>query len=587
MRDGEQEIDGTARAAQDAQGTQDTRPQTSPQTSTPAAFAAAGDQLIQRAPTGYLWNQAGSIWLFLSLLLFEVIIRRTLTPSETNIFDLVSTIANLGFYIASLGLSSAGNVFLPRALAEGGPALALSLARRLIALRLSLGIVVGAVFVWGLPALVSLVDGSGWRPGIAIADSVTMQAMIEHRVVIAAYLVCTGMSTLLSNLLIALIYTRIVFIVNSIGQLVLLGLCFVLIGPLGLGVDGAIAAQALPAVFVAIVFLFALRRVLPARANGKGYPILRPTLRLAVASWLADLPNSSLVQPLAISQLAAVAPGQLRFFKSTYQMGDAGARFFTDGLGGISMSTMTISYEKGIAPLAVGWRTVSKLQVLLAVPLVVFSMPHAGNIMRLLFGTSYAQSGPLLAVFLALNGLTQLLGGATHEWALYVLGRQQWVVVSRWVTLGILALSGALLVPQFAALGALLAVGIGRLVAQIFLLALARIWVRRPYPFAFVAKLLLALVIPVLVTIFLQPTAQVSALMAALTWLPTAIHAITGVAVLLVVNLLIFAALFVLCLRIIRPLDADDIRLLGQVPPWLSRLLRPFARAAHPTITAE
>ncbi len=97
-----------------------------------------------------------------------------------------------------------------------------------------------------------------------------------------------------------------------------------------------------------------------------------------------------------------------------------------------------------------------------------------------LFGANYAQSGSLLAIFLALNGLNQLLGGSTHEWALYVLGRQQWVVISRWATLGILAVAGALLVPQFAALGALLAIGIGRLAAQIFLLILARIWCGAP-----------------------------------------------------------------------------------------------------------
>jgi hypothetical protein len=292
---------------------------------------------------------------------------------------------------------------------------------------------------------------------------------------------------------------------------------------------------------------------------------------------LADLPNSSLVQPVAIGQLAAVAPSQLLYFKSTYQMGDAGARFFTDGLGGISMATMSVSYEGGLPPLATSWRTVSKLQVLLAVPLVAFCIPHAAAIMRILFGSNYAQSGSLLAIFLALNGLNQLLGGSTHEWALYVLGRQQWVVISRWATLGILAVAGALLVPQFAAFGALLAVGIGRLAAQIFLLILARIWVRRPYPLAFVVKLLLALAAPVVVTIFVQPVSQVSSLVAAIDWIPLDLRTIVADTLLLSVNLLIFALIFLLCLRIIRPLDAEDITLLDQVPERLRRILLPFA----------
>jgi hypothetical protein len=283
------------------------------------------------------------------------------------------------------------------------------------------------------------------------------------------------------------------------------------------------------------------------------------------------------VQPVAIGQLAAVAPSQLLYFKSTYQMGDAGARFFTDGLGGISMATMSVSYEGGLPPLATSWRTVSKLQVLLAVPLVAFCIPHAAAIMRILFGSNYAQSGSLLAIFLALNGLNQLLGGSTHEWALYVLGRQQWVVISRWATLGILAVAGALLVPQFAAFGALLAVGIGRLAAQIFLLILARIWVRRPYPLAFVVKLLLALAAPVVVTIFVQPVSQVSSLVAAIDWIPLDLRTIVADTLLLSVNLLIFAAIFLLCLRIIRPLDAEDITLLDQVPERLRRILLPFA----------
>ncbi len=540
-------------------------------------FSESGEQLIRRAPTGYLWNQAGSLWLFLSLLLFEVVIRRSLPPSETNIFDLVATIANLGFYIASFGLASAGTVFLPRALAEGGPSLALSLANRLVAIRFTLSLIVGAALVWGLPELIRLVDNAGWQPGIDLSQSFTIQAMLDHRVVIAAYVVCIGVSTLLSTLLIALVYTRVVFIIGGLGQLVMLGIAYLLVRPLNSGVDGAIAAQAIPAAFTALIFAFVLRRVLRAKPSSKGYRLLRPTLRLGVAAWLADLPNSSLVQPLAIGQLAAVAPTQLLYFKSTYQMGDAGARFFTDGLGGISMASMSVAYEGGLGPLATSWRTVSKLQVLLGVPLVAFCIPHAAAIMRLLFGVNYAQSGPLLAIFLALNGLNQLLGGSTHEWALYVLGRQQWVVLSRWATLGILAVAGALLVTQFAALGALLAVALGRLVAQIFLLVLARVWVRRAYPWLFNIKLLLALIPPVAVTVFAQPSAFVTSLIASIGWIPADYRAIVGVGALLVANLAIFALIFVVCLRIIRPLDAEDAALLNQTPPWLRRALLPFA----------
>ncbi len=151
------------------------------------------------------------------------------------------------------------------------------------------------------------------------------------------------------------------------------------------------------------------------------------------------------------------------------------------------------------------------------------------------------------------------------------------MVVSRWATLGILALAGIWLVPQFGALGALLAVGIGRLVAQIFLLILARVWVRRPYPIAFIAKLLLALALPVVVTVFFQPIAFVASLMAAMDWIPAIARTVIQQGLLLTFNLIIFTVILLICLIIIRPLDAEDATLLNQVPRWLRRALLPFA----------
>jgi O-antigen/teichoic acid export membrane protein len=175
-------------------------------------------------------------------------------------------------------------------------------------------------------------------------------------------------------------------------------------------------------------------------------------------------------------------------------------------------------------------------------------------------------------VFLSLNGLTQLLGGATHQWALYVLGRQKWVVVSQWATIAVLALAGAFLVPRYFALGALLAVGIGRLVAQVLLFVLARIWVRRPYPVAFSAKFLLSLALPALVTAVWQP----SQLFTQLRWLPATLSGVIQQGLTLTVECVIFLVIFLICLRVIRPLDSEDAMLLSGVPNWLQRALLPF-----------
>ncbi len=88
---------------------------------------------------------------------------------------------------------------------------------------------------------------------------------------------------------------------------------------------------------------------------------------------------------------------------------------------------------------------------------------------------------------------------------------------------------------------------------------------------------MLALAAPVVVTIFVQPVSQVSSLVAAMGWIPLDLRTIVADTLLLSVNLLIFAVIFLLCLRIIRPLDAEDITLLNQVPERLRRILLPFA----------
>ena len=227
---------------------------------TSSPISETGVELMRRAPSGYLWNQAGAIWLFISLLLFEVVVRRSLPLSETNAFDLVSTVANLAFYLASFGLSTAGTVYLPRALVEGGPSQARSMPLRLVLLRLALALLVGALVFWGLPALIAAVDATRWTFGVQLTHSFAMEVFDQHRAVIAAYVIATGMSTLLSSLLIALVYTRVVFIFGSLGQLALLGLAYILIHRIAGGVDGAILAQALTSALTAVAFAICLLR---------------------------------------------------------------------------------------------------------------------------------------------------------------------------------------------------------------------------------------------------------------------------------------------------------------------------------------
>ena len=240
-----------------------------------------------------------------------------------------------------------------------------------------------------------------------------------------------------------------------------------------------------------------------------------------------------------------------------------------------------------LSGLGIAWRTVSKVQILLAVPLLAFCALRTTQIAVLLYGERYAAVGPLLGLFIAFTLAQQLAGGGVHQAALYVLGRQR---LALWAQAGALVVTiglGLLLIriagPLGGAAGALIAIGIGQLGAQVFQLVLAWRLLRRPYPSRFALRLGVAIVLPLAVGRALAAPAHFAAAVlpfahgAALAGrrAPDATRgcrepprpAAGGLA---------FALLLVLCLAATRPLDAEDRPLLAGVNPRLARLLAPF-----------
>ncbi len=534
------------------------------QTQLPGSLSETNDQatiLIRRAPGGYLWNQAFSLWLFLSLFLYQLVITRLLPVTEKGFYELILTPANVGVYLAALGLESAGAVYIPRMLSEGGPGKALAVALRLIGIRLAAVLVIAIGVLWGVPALARLLAVLALPGAGALAQSLSDPMLLAHHAALIGYMAGMGLANLLAALLTALLRTRIIFIAGSLTQVLTIALAYLFVGPLHGGADSALTALSLPNILLALVYVAALLYALEMRPVEIGRKVTGPMLRLGLAAWVADLSSEPLIKLLAVAQLSlVVSPAQIAFFGIAFEMGHAAAYLFVAGLGGIGLAVMSAAYaQRQREHLAVAWRTITKLQVLLAVPLLAFCIPYASPITRLLYGQNYASAGPLLALFLALNTLARLCGGGAHEAALYVLGRQRWVVVIRSASLGILITADALLIPRFGVAGALVAVGLAQLAAEVAELALARLWVARPFPLSFVLRVALALA---------------PALALALLWRPTSLAG-------LLLAGLIYSLIFLVALRLARPLDTEDAALLQHVPGPLPRILSTLFAAPH------
>ena len=517
--------------------------------------------LIRRAPSGYLWNQLYSLWLLLSLFVFQLVITRLLPVDQKGVYELILTPANFALYVAALGLESAASVYLPRALVEGGAVQAAAVALRLLLVRVLAVNFVAATPILGLPELARALAAAELPPLGGLAHELSSPTLTAHLPVIALYVVLTGLANLQGALLTALMRTRFVFVLGGAAQLAAVGLAYLFVGPWKGGAGGALLAVSLPAAGLVIGYTLGLARALGTTTARMAPHILRRMLSFGLTVWLADLANGSLIKLLAVYQLGLVVThAGIAFFGIAYEMGHAASFLLVAGLGGVGLAVLAAAYAgEHLGSLAVAWRSVAKVQVALAVPLVAFCVPHADAIVRILYGTPYAAVGPLLALFLVLNGMVRLCGGGASEAALYVLGRQRWVVAGRWGSLALLGICDMLLIPPMGVAGALLAVGVAQLGVEVFELALARYWLTRAYPVAFVLKVLAAV----------APGLTVTSL-----WRPASLAG-------LIVSGLAFALLYLICLRLVAPLESEDRKLLTRASGPLRVVLRLLAPRNH------
>jgi O-antigen/teichoic acid export membrane protein len=522
--------------------------------------------LVRRAPMGFLWNQLYQLWLFGSSFLLTVVLTHGLSPTEYGAYATALTAFTTVSYLAAFGLEEAATIWVPRALTEEGRAQASSVIRRLIGTRLLFLLAACAAILFLFPVL------PGWLghlslPGAAGLASVLSDPAVQNRLIpLAFYVGGSGFVSLLFAIFTSLLRTRVILVVSGCSQGANLALAGVFLS-LGWGVDGVFWALGVVSWLTVVAYLFWLAPLLLVRRPDHAIS-LRPALRLSVAAWLTNLAGGALLKQVAIWLLVlfAYSDTQKGFFNLAFQLGHSAGLLLVAGLSGVSMATMAAAYAgENRSWLATSWRAVLKVQILLALPLLVFSLLNAQAIVILLFGRDYAGVAPLLQLFLAFNILTRLSGGGIHQAALYVLGKQRFVVYLQWASLALTALLGLLLIPKGGAMGALIATGLPPVLVELAQLAYLLPSLNRRYPLRFVLRYALVYAAPVV---------------AGLLWRPLGALGLIGAG-------FIFGLLLIGALLLVKPLDAEDAALLGKMNSWLrTALMRLIRKSALPAADA-
>jgi O-antigen/teichoic acid export membrane protein len=541
--------------------------------------SAEAAELIRRAPMSYFWNQIGSLWLFLSSFIFTLLATRGLGKDNYGTLAIALTTFNTAIYVAAFGLEDATTVFLPRVLSEEGRPAAASLIRRTLFARLIALVLVAFGMLLGIRLLADVLIALN-APGAAAVRGVLAVPGLDALVLpIVAYTVGTGFMNQLTSIFTSLLQTRLTLIVGGLSQVFVL-LAIVVTLHQHLGISGMLWGIALVTWGTVLVYFLLLSPWWAYKPPAKK-PAFGPVLRLSWSAWQVNLISSALLKQVAVSLLLAyaVSRANIGYFNLAFQLTHAAAYLLIAGLGGVGLAAMSAAYSGGdLKGLAFAWRAVSKVQILLAVPLLTFCFIHANAIAIALYTPPFAPVGPLMQVFLVFNILQRIAGGGAHQAALYVLGRQRLALITQWAGLVVTVILAIVLIPMpgmfGGAAGALIAVGIGQVGIEFVQLAYSWRLLKSKYPFRFGVRVVLALIPPVLVALVVHPS----------TWgfIPKHIgpipHTLTFIS--LAISTVIFTAVLLIGLSFAKPIEHEDVDLLAQANPRLRPILSPFASGA-------
>ena len=514
-------------------------------------------QLLKRTPGSYLLNQVYNLWFFISSFLLTVIVTRKLSPDQYGVYAIALSAFNTIAYIVALGLEDATTTYVPRVFSEHGKAAAALLIRRLLALRIAILALSVGIMLSALPALAMLIAVIPIQGSMSMAAGLRDPKLLGHITPIAINVLGNGIAALVAAVCAALMRMRVVFVVGSVTQVLILVMAWVGL-QLGWGVNGMLWLLAAGSVFNALVFVFWLAPILFIRGASYRQP-LKPVMRLGVSAWLTNLASGALLKQISIILLGyfAVSVVLIGYFNLSFQLAHAASLLLVSGFGGVAGAALAAAFVgQNRERLARSWQTLIKIETLLAAPGLMFCLFNAQNIAPALFGAAYVAVGPLLAIFLFFNILTRILGSTIHQYTLYVIGKPVKVVLGQWLGLLAFVLIGIALIPHWGPAGALVADGVAQVVTGALLLAFLWRELPRKFPLDFTLRLLLGLMLAALPGLVWHPVGRF----------------------LLVISGCVFVVLSVVLLLVIRPLSAEDIDVIRGVRPRVGSYLQWFAQ---------
>ena len=497
--------------------------------------------LAQRFTSSLIWNSIGKAIFYCSGIATSIIIARGLGKVDLGIYATLITIPAMLRLFSSLGFETIFNLKLPvYSLAPNGRDKMRYLIQRLIGLRLFITIIILGSLYMCFPL---------------IGKFLKKPELIQYFLPLALYFVALTTLSLISMIFLALLRMKVASIVDGFNQMLYLGGILILVWFLRLGIDGVLYAFVISTITTICVYM----------VLGKEYVWGKTTSIEGERRELVEIGATALVSSMVTFGLGSqIDILLLNYFGvsnediGVYHLGYSLALMlglFSQGIGGISQSVFSEAYTRqDDAGLSISWTMVTKVFIIMALPIYMFALLHAYSIFKIFYGVEYVGTSGILQLFIIATALRIIIGSSFCMPAFYILQQKRKGVIIQIAGGMVNIILDVLLIPLYGVWGAVVATSLSLVMTGIGQVVILSRKIEIVPPLVFAGKIIIACAVALLPGFWFELSN---------------IYFLIGAG-------LLYGALFIIVVGLLKPLGEDEKAMVRTVNPYLAMAVKYF-----------
>lgn len=496
---------------------------------------------------GLVWNQLRYYVIFPLTFLLSIVLARGLGPSDYGIYvGLMAVMGILGL-VSSFGLEAVSSISLPKLNLEESPDKASYLIKRLLITRTIATILTLFIFFLSAQQLFAFFMSKG----------IIINNFGRIKFLLAIYFLILNINSILRSFYRGFVRFKMLSIIDTMVYSMDLILCF-LIFKVTKSLGFVFAVFIFTQLITTFFLFYGLRNYFLQKSNKF---IFRDINALAITLYGTRVVQYGLDYQKDILLIGFFLPNPMTigFYGIAAKLSTVFNSLLTIGFGDVTLPSFSETFiKRGKDGLKKIWYVFMRLEMFLTIPILVFVLFNANDIILLFYSNKYLPAVPIFKVLSVLLLISSgFLGGGTSQKILYAMNKQK-IAFLITLTAGILnILLSIILIPKYNVLGAAYATGFSMIIWRLSELSISIRLLNANFPFLFLLKIVAA----VFISIYISGIIIVNSLLS------------------LSLSSMLFLFSYIMVLYLIKPFNSNDRDRLNNVNLRLAKHLNYFCKS--------